>query len=151
MNDVTTTIDAAEDTTRDTMKSLRKGALDVAKGAVEAIGLLRSLGVIDMLALVGRRRRRSLVETGGVFVGGVATGVAIGLMLAPTSGPETRAALAARLRALGDDMKSAAHEAKDDARNAIHTATERIDESPPENGARARAPRRNDPVEERAA
>jgi gas vesicle protein len=127
MTDATSTMNAARDATRDAVKGIRTTALDLARGAADVISIARGLGLDDALRVVGLRRRRSVMGIAGPFAGGMAVGVAVGLMLAPSSGAELRALVVERFRALGDDARGAARDAAEGAREKVHAATGRVD------------------------
>jgi hypothetical protein len=63
-------------------------------GAQKALGLARSFEVDDVLGVVGLERRRStldrLLPALGIFGAGAAAGAACALLMAPSSGAETR-------------------------------------------------------------
>lgn len=66
--------------------------------AAKVFTALRELGVGDALRRFGLERRRSPLLSLGVFGAGIAVGAGVGILFAPKSGKDTRAAIASAFK-----------------------------------------------------
>jgi hypothetical protein len=108
-------------------------------GAQKALGLARSFEVDDVLGVVGLERRRStldrLLPALGIFGAGAAAGAACALLMAPSSGAETRERLGKRIQ----DAKDQLDEGLRHTQERIQEAGQRVEAqlSPRHNGGSA--------------
>jgi len=101
-----------------------KGIVEV----VELVGKIKNSGSLRKAELSPRRSAFGLV---GAFVGGVAVGAGLGMLLAPMSGRKTRGLLAARAQELGEGVKTTAMDAVERVEEKVADVVEKAEVAPP--------------------
>ena len=128
MNDTIGTAKHVMDSARDVAERGAAGArstwMDGVKTALSAAVMLRSIGLDDALRFVGLSRRRDPLTSVALLGAGVAVGVGIGMLLAPTTGEELRRSLRARFMGLKDDVKQTAERVESGVKDAGEKAEE---------------------------
>lgn len=96
-------------------------------GAQKALGLARSFEVDDVLGRVGLERRRDtldrLLPALGLFGAGAAAGAACALLMAPSSGAETRERLNKRIQTAKEQLDDGIRHTQE----RIHDVTQRVE------------------------
>lgn len=100
--------------------------------AVASSGIARTLSSVesdDLFGLVGLERRRShVLQTLGLLGLGAAVGAGVALLIAPSTGRETRAKLGKEIEKLGEVATEAAREARAGAPSLVSRISSAADE-----------------------
>jgi len=105
--------------------------LDMAHKVLDVVGIIRRLGMDDVLGTVGlaRKRRGAPFAAMGSFGAGLAVGAGIGVLFAPKSGADTRRAIKAGITSMLGSAKKMESEviAKVDEKvgATLHTSAEK--------------------------
>lgn len=119
--------------TEATAESAKLGVLDAIGRVSEIFRTIRAFGLDDLLRPVGLQRRQSPVLAVSMFGVGLATGTAVGMMLAPSSGRQSRRAIGRWISNLLDKseegLSTAVSAAKDVAKDTVNEAKEAVTEA----------------------
>ena len=118
--------EAAKKGTEHAASSAFSTITDGIRTAGSALTLIRSLGLNDALGWVGLQRRRSPFEAIALFGSGVIVGAGVGMLFAPMSGGELRAAFLKRLQGVEKDAKATINKVEQGAEDLAGKAKEAV-------------------------